>query len=233
MAKNEQVNPEDESAPVAPEVDTAALEKAVAEAQQKLDTVQAGFNDAAGDLTKMLAFADQIKAAKREHEKAVANLAAATYSIRAAERLAFSVELKEQIAELVAPFEAKARELSLTGVHVTFSADGGIQVSVTDASRPVGKRDTTPRTRSVGGDGQDGKNRSLWTYNGNTYTSRELIQQFGDEAMGKEGWAENVLDRADNWKEPRWGPNGNEPMKSGPGFDAPLKALAAKLGATR
>lgn len=231
MSKNEtETITEEVKAPEAV-VDVAGLTAKVAEAQAKLDAVQAGFNEAAGDLTKMLAFADQIKNAKRDHERATADLARATYSLRAAERLDFSLSVKEQVEAFVAPFEQKARELSLTGIHVVFGAEGGIQVSVTDSSRPPGKA-TTSKTRTPGsGVSTDGKNRSLWAYNGGTYTSRELLQQFGDEV--EPGYGEKAIDRAENWKEPRWGPNGNEPMKAGPGFDAAVKRVAAKIGATR
>lgn len=230
MAKNDTSEVVD--TPAAPEVDVTALTSKVAEAQAKLDSVQAGFAEAAGDLTKMLAFADQIKTAKREHEKAVANLAHATHSLRAAERMEFSVNVKESVEAFVAQYEARARELALTGIHVVFGAEGGIQVSVTDSSRPPGKA-TISRTRTPGsGVSADNKNRGLWTTpDGRSFTSRELIEQFGDEV--EPGYGVKALDRADNWKEPRWGPNGNEPMAAGPGFNAPLLRIAEKVGATR
>lgn len=230
MAKNEETPVVE--APAPEPVDIAALDTAIAAAQAQVDKVQAGYAEAGGDLTKMLAFADAIKKAKFDLDRATATKASATYSLRQAERLEFSTGLKEQIEAFVSPFETKARELSLTGIHIVFGGESGMQVSVTDASRPVGKR-TTSSTRKAGETvGADGKNRSLWTYNGATYTSRQLIQEFGDGAMG-EGWSAKVFDRADNWAEPRWGPNGNEPMKSGPGFNAPLVALATKIGAVR
>ena len=230
MAKNDTSEVVETSA--APEVDVTALTAKVAEAQAKLDTVQAGFNEAAGDLTKMLAFADSIKTAKREHEKAVADLARATYSLRAAERIEFSAYVKEQVESFVAQFEQKARELSLTGIHIVYGPEGGTQVSVTDSSRPPGKA-TVSRSRTPGsGVSADNKNRGLWALpDGRTFTSRKLIELFGDEV--EPGYGVKALDRADNWAAPRWGPNGNEPMKAGPGFNAALLRIAEKIGATR
>lgn len=214
----------------APVVDIASYDAAIVAAQETLDTVMATSGDAVGDLTKMLAFADALKSAKIGLDRANANKASALYDLLATERLEFSTDLREQVADFIAPFEERARELSLTSVHVTFGAEGGIQVSVMDSSRPVAKRSVT-RTPGAG-PSADGKNRNLWTLpDGSQLASRDLLLQHGDKVSP--GYGELAVKRATRWKEPIWGPNGNEPMKSGPGFNSELLKVAAAVGATR
>jgi hypothetical protein len=236
VTDDEPLTPEDteggEETPEVPAVNVEALDQAIATAQAEVDAVQGTFADAAGDLTKMLEFAEAIKRAKASLDRANANKASALYDLLATERVEFSTDLREQVHEFIAPFEDRARELSLTSVHVTFGPDGGIQVSVMDSSRPVAKRSVS-RTPSAGnGTSADGKNRNAWTMpDGSTYSSQQLLLKYGDEISP--GFGELAVDRAHNWKEPKWGPNGNEPMKSGPGFNAEVTKLAAKIGATR
>lgn len=207
-------------------VDVAKLEAAVTEAQLKVAglTLEADAAMEARDLTKMLEIAGRMTLANRDTERAKGNLAGATYSIRAAERLEFSVELKEAVLALVAGYETKARELSLTSVHATFGKDGGIQVNVTDSAKPVGARQTRSTTR-IPGEGVGTRPRANVLYEGSSYGAREFIEKFG----GQEG-ADAIYAATEGWKTAL--KKDGTPVASTPGYDQFKRSLMRKLGAT-
>lgn len=231
MARNEAPVAEAEGeAQAEATVDVAAIEAKVAEAQATLDKATATFTEAgkAGELKGMLEAADAVKAAQKAVERAKAELANATYSIRAEERMALAVELKARTEELVAEFEERARALSLTGIHVSFAGET-TTVSVTDSAKPVGKRTVSGSRKPASG---EGRARNLWLYQGEKYTSRELLLNFGGEegALAVRRASKDESD-PESWVN-RPGKDG-QPQKFGPGFDAPVKKLAGEIGATQ
>jgi hypothetical protein len=233
---NEQ-NPPEEQAPETPvTVDLSSFETAVKAAIDEVTTAEAAFREAAttGDMAAMLKGADAVKAAQAKAVRAKQQLDAAAFEVRAAERGEFAVTVKTAIDAVVDALDgAQFHSLGLRSIVAVCDETGHFTVSVLTNERPSaaakpGRKASTPS----GAPSADGKNRSLWTLtDGSTCTSRELIERFGDEV--EPGYGVKALDRADNWKEPRWGPNNNEPMKAGPGFNAALMKIAEKVGATR
>lgn len=223
MAKNDTPNEgQDTPAPETPDIQP--LEAALAEAKAKLDTATAAFMTAGsgGDMKAMLEAADAVKAAQRVVERAQAAVTAATFEIRAGERMALAVEIKGAVETLIQGFNEQAHNLAISGVHVTFLPDGTFTTSITDSAKPAGKRNVSS-TRTPGTTGE-GKGRNLWLLDGRQYTSRELLLERG----GAEG--QLAVEQA-----AKDGPNGwvARGLKAGPGFDAAVKKLAAELGATR
>ena len=224
MAKNDTENSVEQTAPATENTpNIPALEAALAEAKGKLDTATATFMTAGsgGDMKAMLEAADAVKAAQRVVERAQAAVTAATFEIRAGERMALAVEIKAAVEQLIGTFNERAHNLAISGVHVTFLPDGTFTTSITDSARPVGKRNvSSTRTPGTG----ESKGRNLWLLDGRQYTSRELLLERG----GAEG--QLAVEQA-----AKDGPNGwvARGLKAGPGFDAAVKKLAADLGATR
>lgn len=190
--------------------DIPALEKAYKDAGSAVTKATKALEEAAksGDVKAMLEAADVVKKAQADEGRAKAKFDAATFELRAAERLKFAVEVKEAIAKFVERFDKKARDLNLTGIHVAFGAEG-TTVSITDAAKAPGKR-------TVASGGSRTSNRGNWTLNGKEYTSAELLLEFGGE-KGAE-----AVNKARNWQALG--------LKFSPGFDAPLKALAKSMG---
>lgn len=224
MAKNDTENSGEQTAPATDNTpDIPALETALAEAKGKLDAATTAFMAAGsgGDMKAMLEAADAVKAAQRVVERAQAAVTAATFEIRAGERMALAVEIKAAVEALIDGFNEQAHTLALSGVHVTFLPDGTFTTSITDSAKPVGKRAvSTTRTPGTG----ESKGRNLWLLDGRQYTSRELLLERGG-ADGQLAVEQAAKD----------GPNGwvARGLKAGPGFDAAVKKLAAELGAVR
>jgi hypothetical protein len=207
-------------------VNVPALEQAVTDAQAKLVSAQAGFEAAAGDLTKMLAFADSLKLANREFENAKAKLAQATYDIRKEERMVFAGELKAAVESVIAGFDAMAREFALTGVHVAFG-ENGTTVSVADRAAPVGKRTVGTKSPKTG----VAKGRANILYNGNEYSARDFLLQFGGDAgVAAVRLATKDANDPESWVN-KLTAEGTT-YAYGPGFDGPKRKLMKELGAS-
>lgn len=220
MAKNESTPNETDEIPT-PEpapVDVAALTKAVTDAEAKVAATMATFAEAAGDLPKMLAASKQLTLDNQALDRAKNALTAATWNLRNEERLEFAGIVKAAVEELIAGFDAKARELSLSGVHVSFG-DEGTTVSITDKAKPVGKRTVNTRTPGTG----TGKPRANVVYNGRSMSAREFLLEYGGDA-GAEAVARAAKDGPLGWVA--------QGLKMGPGFDAAKKKLMRELGAT-
>ncbi len=207
-----------EDAPEDTGSDVDPLDSALVEAQNTLATVQTELQAAASanDLKGMLDASTRLTAANRAVEKAQAALDNAGFERKSAERMEFSVALKENVETYVSGLDtAKMRELGLRGIHITVDETTGAPIiSITAKDAPKAKSASTrepgaPRTSAKGN----------WNYKGGSYASSELLLQFGGEAGIK------AVDRARNFKD--------YDMKYSPGFDAAVKKLAADIGATR
>ena len=194
---------------------TAAVNTAsatLAEAQAALQTAAAS-----NDLKAMLAAADTLKAAERNREKAQNALDAATFELKAEERMAFSLGVKEGLEAYIAENVDLVRfaELGLKVIRIDVDPDNPTSPLVSVVTPEKAKAARTSATREPGAS----RGKSAWHYNGSTYTSAELLEQFGGEAGAK------AIDKARNYKE--YG------LKFSPGFDSEVKKLAKELGATR
>lgn len=199
-------------------VDVPALENAVVLAKAKIDTLMGGIEEAKSDLTAMMKLAGDLTVAKRELDKAENSLKSGTFNLRAEERMALAVEIKEAAQAFFSTYTEKATSLSITGVHATFTADG-LVVTVGNSSAPVGKR-TVSGTRTPGAG--TGKAKALWTFNGTEYGSRQLLESFGGEDGQKA-----IYEATEGYKG-KVTKNGE--VASSPGFDGPVKRLAKKMG---
>jgi hypothetical protein len=200
----------------------ARLTAAVADAQAKLDAANAEFIRLVGegDTAGALKASKLIEPAEKDVARATTQFDRGSYEARKDERMAASVKLKALVEKFTAGLkQAEYTELGLKGFSVAFvKEDGTFNVSIGEPA-PV-KAATASTATGVQ------KPRAEWTYEptGEVFTSRRLIQTYGGEA------GEVAIDRAENWREARWGPNGDEPMKSGPGFDSFVKKLATSMG---
>lgn len=229
MPKGATVEPEAPKVESTPEQDAEKrghLTKAYEEAQSKLAEIASELTAAVAggaDVKTMVAISGRLSAAQAEVTKAHEKVKGAEYALKAQERSDF----KEALANAVRTFldsvdGTKARELSIAGFAVTF-ADDATSIVVNEKVIVGAKTGKVGRPKSEGikstGQGAGG-----WNFNGETYSSRSLLESFGGERGAI------AIDRATNWKEPRWGPNGDTPMSAGPGFDAPVKVLARTMG---
>ncbi len=201
----------------APEDDT--LDTALVDAQTALATVQSELQVAAvaNDLKAMLAASTALTVANRNVEKAQTAVDNAGFERKSAERMEFSVSLKEMIEDYVEDEidTARMRDLGLRGIHITVDeTTGKAIISITAKDAPKAK---SASTREPGAPRNSAKGN--WNYNGGSYASSELLLQFGGVDGAK------AVDRARNPKD--YG------MKLSPGFDAAVKKLARDIGATR
>lgn len=203
--------------------DVTRLTTAVADAEQGILKANAEMERlfTTKDIAAVLKQADVVKAAERDLAKAKTALERGTWDLRKDERMNASIELKAAAEKFVTGLKLpKFIELGLRGFSVTFNKDdGSFNVNIGEPAQKA-----APRARSESTSSGESKPRSLWTFNGTAYSSRELLEQFGGEA------GEKAIDRATNWQQPKWGPNGDQPMASGPGFDTAVKTLARKMG---
>lgn len=163
---------------------------------------------------------------KGDPDSTIEALAAALHELEAAQAALAKHERAIETAELEAnkgirdEAVAAFREMLKGNEHLKTMFSAGITfVSITpgeNGSDPL----VDARTKAVsrGGAGGGGSRGSItWTYQGNTYTSRQLLETFGDQFMGEGWWAK--MDPKQN------------PAKATAGFNQPLHSLAKKMGA--
>lgn len=218
-----QATTESTDTPVAEANDSSSVERLedkLAEHRAALETAEKAFLAAgkSGKLDEMLSAGESVKTAKRNLERVENELKRLTWETRNAERMERSVQLKEAVDSFMATVNVgELHSIGITGVNISF-ADGKPTVNVT-AERPP----------STGGKGRkssepgSGPSRVRWVYDGQEYSSRDLLQTFG----GEEG--ELAIRRASkNPDDPEsWLAKG---QKFSPGFDQPVKALARRMG---
>jgi hypothetical protein len=205
-----------------PAIDVARLQAAYEEAVSKHAEAQAEFDRLvkAGDTPAALAASKLIDPAFEAIGRARKRYDDGAYEARNDERMAASVKLKALVEKFTAGLKlAEYTDLSLKGFSVTFVPEDG--TFTTNIGLPA-----APKAAAASNGTGVQKPRAEWTFEptGEVFTSRRLIQTYGGEA------GEVAIDRAENWREPKWGPDGDQPMKSGPGFDSFVKKLATSMG---
>lgn len=202
--------------------DVSRLETAIKETEAKLAAANGEMEKlmSSKDISAVLKQADVVKQAERDLAKAKLAYERGTYDLKKEERMAAAVELKTAVEKFTNSVKLeKYTGLGLRGFSVVFNGEGGFNVNIGEPAQkgaPKGVRKSTAAGES--------KARALWALGGEQYTSRQLLETFG----GQRG--ADAIDRAENWREPRWGPNHDAPMAAGPGFDAAVKALARSMG---
>lgn len=208
-------------------------EERIAQATAKLEQARAAQVDAVAklqeaakskDVRTMVAASDAVKVADRNLSNAESVYRTATFELRARERDEVSLVIRRDVEELIGSLNVEQiRELGITGLSVIFSSDGPI-ISI-NHNAPAARKATTSRTRQPG----EGVVRTAWHLNGQPYTSRELLLTFATEPSDVPGFTKGELAVAQSEPEGEqgWKTRG---LKAGPGFDAHVKRLAAKMG---
>lgn len=205
---------------VTPDAEPVQAIDPIQAAQTALATAQASLASArdavdasrTGDIDSMVKAAAEYKAAQGTVEKAENAVRRAMFEANGEARAAVAIPLKDAFLALFNSAEmATYVELGGTAT-VQISRDDKGEAVIALGSTMSAKAPSAPRAEGSGGGTRKGGN--TWEYAGQTYTSRELLSQFGD-AQNEAGWTEKVFERAAN----------------GAGFDAPVKTLAKKLGA--
>ncbi len=204
--------------PTAPSVDVEALTDAIAEAELAQEEAESKFKAAgvAGELDDMMAAADANKVAIKAVAKAKTVYASATYELRNEERMAMSVELKTAIEMVLDEFDVStAVGLGLQGASIRFDAESGTYTTDVNVAKPSGGKGK--------GSGNGGtKPRAMWAFESDSFGSSDLLERYGGQkgldAIDKARHHENYTNAA------------GEPLKSSPGFDQPVKALAKAMG---
>ncbi len=217
-------NPEnsDQTPAPAPVVDIDRLTTAVTDAQAKLAEGMAEVTRlmASGDVAGTLKQGRLIEGLEKDVTRAQSALERGLYDARRDERMAASVELKAAVEKFANGLKLpKFTELGLKGFSVVFNKDdNSFNVSIGEPA--------AVKAPSAGGGSGESKPRAMWDapFLGTKFSSRELLLAHGGEA------GEKAIDRAENWRLPKWGPNGDTPMSAGPGFDAAVKSLARSMG---
>ena len=209
--------PTDTTVPTVPTQEAIdALNKALVEAESNLAAQEKALVDSMkkGDVTAMLAVVNTRNAAVLAVTKAKRAYDDAVYLSKNQARINASVEAKAAIMLAVeSPEVINAFDLGVSGISITRDAEGHFTVTVAGVNRTVAK---APRAK--GESNGSGKGRIQWSFNGQTYTSRQLL-----EANATKDYVAEALNKVDNWKELG--------LKFSPGFDTAVKKLAAELGA--
>ena len=190
--------------------------EALATATATLETATAEFEEHVkrNRMAEALSAADAIRAANVAVTKARDTVTRLEYESKSAEREAASVVLKASLDALIASeVWTAARDLGVNGFTVVLNGEGALNIAIRTIHEkaPAGAK----RGPKPGGEGTGGtKGRLVFIVEGNEYTSRALLDTFGAAQMGQE-WLDKVFER----------------QAAGGGFDAPVKALAAKLEA--
>lgn len=206
----------------APDADAGSNEPAVDELAAAVTTAEAGLVTAtealqkaakSGDVKAMLDASTGIQNAQKALERAKAAIVTRDFERLSGERMEFTSGLHDALKEFLADYGTDFERLGLTAIHCRFD-NGTALVDIT-------ARDVKPAAGSTRGPSAGGgnKGKSVWHYQGKTFTSAELLEQFGGEAGSK------AIDKARNFA--------NYGLKFSPGFDSEVKKLAATLGATR
>lgn len=156
---------------------------------------------------EIIAAADAAKFAVRAVEKLNTAITKRDFEKNNEIRLGVSQRISQVFGQV--PVDATAYGLGIRSIRVDIQEDGSTTVSVGTLSQ------SAPRTSTAGTGVSRG--RSAWLYNGGSYTSAELLEQFGGEAGAA------AIFKARN----------PEAGKASAGFDGAVKKLAKELGATR
>lgn len=169
-------------------------------------------------MAEFLEAAKQVELAQRKLQSLEAAKVAAEFALKNEERLALSQTLHDQTKAAFGDI-SQYTAVGINGLTVSFNKDdGSVAVNVITVGAP---RKTTNTTR-IPGTGGTQKPRALWTYQGNTYTTRELLTTFGGEAGAKA-----VYEATEGYKTKIT--KDGKPATS-PGFDTEVKRLARSLG---
>ena len=227
MTSNEPLTSQESSQEITPEERitqaTAKLEQARAAQVEAVAKLQEAAKSK--DVRTMVAASDAVKIADRNLTNAESAYRTATFELRARERDEVSLVIRRDVEELIGSLNVEQiRELGITGLSVIFSSDGPI-ISVNHNAPVARAARTTSRTRQPG----EGVVRTAWHFNGQPYTSRELLLTFATEPSDVPGFTKGELAVAQSEPEGEqgWKTRG---LKAGPGFDAHVKRLATKMG---
>ena len=186
----------------------------VTEAEVALATATEAFEEHVkrNRMAEALSAAEAVRIATTAVTKARDAVTRLEFESRAEEREAASVALKGALDALIASeVWGTAKSLGINGFIVAVGAEGGLNITI----RTIHEKATGAKRGPKEGTGTGGtKGRLVFLVEGNEYTSRELLESFGEAQFGAE-WLAKVWER----------------QAAGGGFDAPVKQLAKKLEA--
>lgn len=217
------ITPTTPSAPV----DVADLRAKITEqeavAQAALTEAQAAVD--AKDIRGMIAASDKAKQAEANVARLTKQIDRAEYDTRKVERENLVEQFVANVPGLFAQVDvANVRSLQITGLVVSFNEDGTVTCTVNTKAKDAGVKTDI---------GKGSKGKIDWLYNGMSYKSSDLIEQFGDEnfpmpekdnpkGLGAGAYA---IDKAKNPQDYN--------LKYSPGFNAFVTKLAEKIGAVK